>query len=332
LVLTADHRLPDASKPGGRFGELDRRYRQSMQEALRTLTGYEFCFLDNHEELLARLQTCRPEFVLNLCDTGFRNVAEHELQIPAVLELLDIPYSGATAACIALCYDKALVRLIADSLGVATPREVLILGEHHLELLDTFQYPALIKPNRADGSLGITRDSVAANAAQARKRVQQLRHELPANEILVQEFLPGPEYSLALIGNPGRAFQTLPALAVDYSQLTTDLPPILTYESKTDPSSPYWRAIKLIPASLPRDVLREIREAAERLFERLQCRDYARFDLRTASDGSIRLMEVNPNPAWDPEAKLARMAELGGISYAQMFEAILETAQMRLQV
>jgi D-alanine-D-alanine ligase len=329
-VLTGDHRLPDSTKPGSQYGQLDLAYQKAMEASLGSLAGYDFDFLSDHEALLARLLEDPPEFVLNLCDTGFRNAATRELHVPALLELLGIPYSGATPACIALCYDKGLVRLVAESLGVATPREMLVHHDEDLDVLSDFEYPALVKPNRADGSVGITRDSVVVDAAQAAKYVERLRRELAGGDVLVQEYLPGAEYGFALIGNPGCGFTALPALEVDYSALPSELPPILGYESKTDPDSAYWRSIKLKAAQLAPEVLEAIRQSAVRLFERLQCQDYARFDLRSRADGQIALMEVNPNPAWDPDAKLARMAALAGKSYPQMFEMILEAAQARL--
>ncbi|MEX0679635.1 MAG: hypothetical protein WD063_21375 [Pirellulales bacterium] len=328
-VLTGDHRLPDSTKPDSRYGRLDLDYQRAMEAALRSLGGYEFDFLSDHERLLARVQEDPPQFVLNLCDTGFRNVATRELHVPALLELLGIPYSGATPACIALCYDKGLVRLVAESLGVATPREMLVHREQDLELLSGFDYPALVKPNRADGSVGITRDSVVFDPAQAAAYARRLRRELPGGDVLVQEYLSGPEYGFALIGNPG-GYTALPPLEVDFSALPGDLPPILGFESKTDPSTPYWRSVTLKAAQIAPVDLDRVRDAAGRLFERLQCQDYARFDLRSRADGAIALMEVNPNPAWDPDAKLARMAALAGKSYPQMFEMILEAAQARL--
>ncbi|MGC1955883.1 MAG: hypothetical protein WA970_25610 [Gammaproteobacteria bacterium] len=78
-----------------------------------------------------------------------------------------------------------------------------------------------------------------------------------------------------------------------------------TYESKTDPASAYWKAIQLRRAEIESAVLDLLTQSAARLFARLQWRDYARFDFRTGGDGTIKLMEVNPNPTWDYEAKLA---------------------------
>ncbi len=328
-VLTGDHQLTDATKPDGQYGDLDLQYHEAMRSAVSSLSQYEFDILHDHQTLLDRVLNNPPEFVLNLCDTGFRNVATLELHVPALLEILGIPYSGATPACIALCYDKGLVRLVAESLGIATPRELFLARGSDLDILQDFQYPALIKPNRADGSVGITQQSVVHDAAKARAYVGQLREQLGC-DVLVQEYLPGPEYGMALIGNPGCGFVELPPLMVDFHDLPAELPPILGYESKTDPSSPYWRATKIVPADLAPEAVTAMRRDAMLLFDRLQCQDYARFDLRARADGQIALMEVNPNPAWDPDAKLAHMARFAGKEYPQVFEMILEAAQARL--
>lgn len=180
--------------------------------------------------------------------------------------------------------------------------------------------------------MGITRDAVVADAREARAYVAELRRLLPGQAVLVQEFLPATEYGLGLIGNPSNGFTMLPPLAVDYRGLPPNLPPIMGYESKTDPTSPYWTSIHFRRAELEPALLESLGEAARRLFARLQCRDYARFDFRTAADGTIKLMEVNPNPAWDHEAKLALMAGFAGHTYPHMFRLILEAAQERLAV
>lgn len=329
-VLTGDHGLPDATKPGSQYSELDLDYHRAMQSALASLTQFEFDFLVDHSQLLPRMLNDPPEFVLNLCDTGFKNVATNELHIPALLELLGIPYSGATPACMALCYDKSLVRAAAQSLGIPTPREMFIHCDDDLATLDGFEYPALIKPNRSDGSVGITQHSVVHDPDQAKSYVTRLHRELGRCDVLVQEYLSAAEYGLVLVGNPGCGFAELPLLTVDFSELPADLPPILGYESKTDPNSPYWSATRIVAAELPSDDCERLRDYAIRLFERLGCQDYARFDWRTRSDGAITLLEVNPNPAWDPDAKLAHMVRLAGKDYPQVFQMILEAAENRL--
>lgn len=329
-VLTGDHSLPDLTKPGGRYGPEDLSYHQRMRAALATLEDYEFEFLTDHGGLIKRMSETPPDLVLNFCDTGFQNLATQELHIPALLEMLGIAYSGAPPACMAICYDKALVRMVANALGVATPAERYVHAQDDLSGLEDFSYPAFVKPNKADGSVGISPDSLVRDPLEARSYVGRLRDELPGRAILLQEYLPGDEFGLALVGNPETGLTALPPLTVDYSALPEGLPPILAYESKTQPDSPYWTQVTVRPASLPAEALATMERDARSLFERLQCRDYARFDFRTGADGVIKLMEVNPNPAWDPEAKLATMASFAGIGYAQLLEMLLDAAQARL--
>ena len=329
-VVTGDHGLADDYKPGGGYSAYDLGYDAAMREAVRGLEGDGVEFLNDHARLIPRLLEAPPDLVLNLCDTGYRNVAARELHVPALLEMLDIPYTGAPPAAMALCCDKALVRSAAAALDVAVPAELYVAPDQAPAALDDFSYPALVKPNAADGSLGITREAVVAGPDEARRYLAVLRRRLPGAAALVQEFLPGTEYGLGLIGNPGTGFTVLPPLEVDYGGLPAGLPAIMGYESKTDPASPYWTGIRFRRAGLTDAEVQRLAAGAKRLFARLQCRDYARFDFRTAAGGTIKLMEVNPNPAWDHEAKLALMAGFAGHSYAGMFALILAAARARL--
>lgn len=327
-VLTGDPRLPDITKPEHRFQQEDLESYGRMCEAFGTLPGYRFEFLDEHTRLFDALAEAGPDLVLNFCDTGYRNVPTQELHIPALLEMLGIPYSGASPQCMALCYDKALVRLLAESMNVPVPREITVEPSAPLDDL-SFPLPALIKPNQADGSLGITRDAVVRTGPQARDYLARLRIDLPGRTALVQEYLPGAEYSVGLIGNPSTGFEALPMLEVDYSGLPAGLAPILAYESKSLPDSPYWTEIRFKAAQLAAEVQRRMIEDSRHLFRRLDCRDYARFDFRVGADGVAKLLEVNPNPAWSYDGKLALMAGFGGMSYAQMLGRIVQSAVRR---
>jgi D-alanine-D-alanine ligase len=245
--------------------------------------------------------------------------------------MLGVPYSGASPACMAICYDKQIVRLVAQALGIPVPREICLEPDQDLASRTAF-YPALIKPNQADGSIGITKDAVVHTAETAERYVAWLRRELPGRAILVQEYLPGPEYGVGLIGNPDDRLEALPPLEVDFSRLPAGLAPILSYESKVLPDSPYWTEIGFDRAAADGAVLAGIVDRAKRLFARLGCRDYGRFDFRCAADGTPRLLEVNPNPAWANDGKLAFMAGFAGIAYPDMLRMILEAALKRVSV
>ena len=328
-VLTGDPRLPDLTKRDQRYNDEDFVTQRAMRKAFELFDGCAFEFLDDHARLFERFEADPPDLVINFCDTGFRNVATQELHIPALLEMLGVPCSGAPPACMVLCYDKQVVRLLAESVGVPVPREHYLAPDAPAAELPEL-WPALIKPNQADGSVGIRQDAVVRSRAEALDYVAWVRSELPGRALLVQEYLPGPEYGIGLIGNPATGLRALPALEVDFSRLPAGLNPILSFESKALPDLPYWTEIKFRRAAADPALLAGIEDHARRLFARLGCRDYARFDFRCAADGSPRLMEVNPNPAWANDGKLAFMAGFAGIAYPELLRMILQAALARL--
>jgi len=329
-VVLGDPRLPDAVKLGGQFNAEDMDTIKRLKDALATLEGYTFNYYDDHSTLARDVARGQGDFVLNLCDEGYNNDAFRELHVPAMLDLHNRRYTGAGPACLGLCYDKALVRSVADSLGIPVPLETYVrAGDTGATLPSVF--PAILKPNFGDSSIGITKNAVVEGPEQLVSYLAEMRDLLPNRPILVQEFLRGAEYSVGLIGNPETGWFDLPLLEVDYDKLDPDLPRILGYESKWEPGSPYWTDIRYRPATLRNSQAQRLIEWSKQLFERLRCRDYARFDFRTGADGATRLLEVNPNPGWCWDGKLNIMAGFGGHSYPDLLRMILEAAQRRFE-
>ncbi len=327
-VLLGDPRRPDNCKRDGQFNPEDLETVTKLQSALAELKQFQFSYLDNHATLLSELRATRPMFVFNLCDEGYGNDAFKELHVPAILDLLEIPYSGAAPTTLGLCYNKSLVRVIAESLGVPVPLETYCDPDDHSATLPSF-LPALVKPNYGDSSVGITQHSVVQNPDELITRMTELNEEFPGIPLLIQEYLTGNEYSVALIGNPGLGFRFLPVLEVDFSGLDARLPKILGYESKWLPDSPYWSQIKYREAEIDDETVRRLYDHSSLLFERLGCQDYARFDFRADANGRIKLLEVNPNPGWCWDGKFNFMAGFAGMDYTELLLAILETAQLR---
>jgi len=328
-VLLGDPRLPDAVKRDGQFNPEDIETVERLKDALADIPGYEFRYLDNHVTFAQSLRADPPDLVLNLCDEGFNNDAFQELHVPALLEMLGLPYTGAGPACLGMCYDKALVRSLAASLDIPVPLETFVrTGDQSATLPSAF--PAILKPNFGDSSIGITEKAVVGNSEELVNYLLRLREDMGDHPILVQEFLTGPEYSVALIGNPGLGLISLPALEVDYSGLEPGLPRILGYESKWVPDSPYWTQIRYREAEVSPQVQRELVAYSSILFERLRCRDYARFDFRADASGQLKLLEVNPNPGWCWDGKFNLMAGFAGMSYPEVLRAVLEAAIERV--
>jgi D-alanine-D-alanine ligase len=153
----------------------------------------------------------------------------------------------------------------------------------------------------------------------------------PQSPVIVEEFLEGKDLSMGVIGNSPENTLILPVIEEDYSALPSDLPKICCYEAKWLPESPYWN-VKSIPAEIPEAVHKYIEESSLKLFERLECNDYCRFDWRLDKAGDPHLLEVNPNPGWCWDGHLARMCEFEGISYKEMIYKILLAAENRLNL
>ncbi|KNC99673.1 uncharacterized protein SPPG_09245 [Spizellomyces punctatus DAOM BR117] len=267
----------------------------------------------------------------------------HPLHVPALLDMLKIPYSGAGPNCLAYCYDKGLVNRTAAAIGVPTPKETFYFADTatpavhdisnlHAVISREIGYPAFIKPVKGDNSLGITGRSIVNNEKELDAYMAELR-SIGIRDVLVQEYLQGPEYGVGMIGNRETGFHFFPILEVDYSQITArSLPPILGYESKWDPSSPYWTDITYKEATtLSAKSVSDLHEWCIALWDRFECRDYARFDFRSDKpNGTIKLLEVNPNPGWCWDGKLAYMGKLEGLAYRDVVGMVLKSAWERL--
>ena len=241
-VILGDPTLPDRVKVNGQFNKEDFETINRLEQALDELDNYSFAYMNNHQNLLKSLIKNPPDFVFNLCDEGFRNEPFMELHITTILEMLDIRYTGAGPACLGICYDKNLTRAVAESIEIPVPLESY-LGPEDLATTLPATFPALVKPNFGDSSMGITQNAVINDTMELMNYIDWIRKTLGKCSILVQEFLTGPEYSIGLVGNPGLTMRTLPPLEVDYSGLNDTLPRILGYESKWYPDSPYWNQI-----------------------------------------------------------------------------------------
>lgn len=332
-IITGDPSLPDPTKLGHRYGPEDIAVHSAMREAFATRASMQFEVFERHETMFEALAAYAPQLVVNFCDTGFGNLPDREVHVVTQLECMNLPYTGAPPRAMLICFDKQIVRLVAAALGIAVANEDFIPRGQVADAVVT-SFPALIKPNAADGSVGITKDAVVNNQSEARAYLQWLASELPDKDVLIQEYLPGPEFGLALLGNPNGGaggLEALPMLEVDFSALPDDCAPILSFESKAQPDSPYWTEIRIRVASLSADRQRALAADCRRLFTRLGLRDYGRFDFRTAADGTIRLLEVNPNPAWGYDAKLAIMAGFAGWSYGELLERLVATAWSRVR-
>lgn len=331
-VILGDPRLQDRIKPSCIFDEDDYQTIGRLKEALDELGEYEFTYFDNHASMIRYLRNSEKkiDFVFNLCDEGFMNDPKKELHVPAALEMFSIPYTGGNPQCLAYCYDKSLVRGVAKELDIPVPGAFVINPEDSSFIEFPIHFPVIVKPNFGDSSFGITKESVCNDIGELQDAILRLRSVSgDLTPVLVEEFLTGGDISVGIIGNLPDRYEVLPVIEEDYSSLPEGYPRICGYEAKWDPESPY-ACIRSIPAVLSEEVQRFLVASCLKLFGRLGCRDYARFDWRLDSNGTPRLLEANPNPGWCWDGHLAKMAGIAGISYTEMLAKILRSAEERI--
>ncbi len=334
-VVMGDHRRADSVKPNNTFDSDDFHTINELKKALAQLAGFEFSYLDNHDELIDKLRNHAGgiDFVFNICDEGFDNDPTKELHVPALLEMLGIPYSGGNPQCLAYCYDKSLIRGVAAEMDIPVPAAFSVAPEEVTFISMPIDFPVIVKPNYGDSSVGITVDSVCYDVRQLEQAIAKVREATGFDRpVLVEQFLTGKDISVGIIGNPPDSYTVLPVIEEDYSRLPEGLPRICGYEAKWDTESEYFRKVKSIPADLPQPTIDFLNASCIRLFQRVGCQDYARFDWRLDGNNTPRLLEVNPNPGWCWDGHLAKMAELAGLSYPDMLREILGACDERLRV
>ena len=330
IVLLGDPHKPDILKPSTIFDEDDLYTISQLKAALQELTGYNFIYVDNHDTLIQELSKLKGkvDYVFNLCDEGYFNDAHKELHIPAILDILKYQYTGSGPQCLAFCYDKSLIRGIAKDLSIPVPEAIVVKPNDKIIDLPLY-FPAIVKPNYGDSSYGITQANVVSNGEELLNAIRDIRDRFGYNNsIIIEQYLTGKDLTIGIIGNPPYDYVVLPILEEDYSSLPSGLPKICGYEAKWLPDSPYWN-LKSIQAELKPEVVEIIESCSLKLFERLECKDYARFDWRLDAEGNPKLLEVNPNPGWCWDGHLAKMAKYAGMLYKDMLQNILEAAEKR---
>jgi D-alanine-D-alanine ligase len=293
---------------------------EAIGAALREL-GHEPVLLEATRELPSRLPSARLDLAFNIAE-GFTG-RSREAQVPALLELLEIPYTGSDPACLALCLDKSLAKRIVALAGVPTPAWLAMRG--HERLPEALGFPLVVKPVAEGSSKGVLGSSVVHDEHELRSLVRQsvARYGQPA---LVEAYLPGREFTVGLLGE--RRPRVLPAMEIVFTDRSV-AHPVYSYGHKkaTEPGVRFE-----VPAAVDEALARELARVARRSFEALGCRDVARVDLRLDVHGRVQFIECNPLPGLSPGfSDLCVVAEAAGLRYHELIAAILEPALRRMR-
>ncbi|MBE0595833.1 MAG: ATP-grasp domain-containing protein [Desulfuromonadales bacterium] len=297
----------------------------AVHRALEQL-GYRPVMLPLGEELasfIAALQRIAPDVVFNLCE-GFWGDSRKEMHVAALFELLGIPFTGASPLALGLTQDKVRTKELLLHHRLPTPRYFLANPGEPVALPGDLAYPLFVKPRAEDASLGVTAASVVVTAEELRQRIDYI-HRTYRQGALVEEYIEGREINAAVLGNaPGEA---LPLSEIRFSPYLPRA--IVSYEGKwQEGSGEYAGTEPVCPAPLLPEEESLLREVARRACQQLDCRDYARVDIRLR-DGIPYILEINANPDISPDAGLARAAGVAGIAYPHLIDRILQMALQR---
>lgn len=297
-------------------------------ETVETIThalekaGYHVVPLPFRDDLFSCLQREKPQIVFNIAEgwTG-RN---RESLLPAIFDFMGIPYTGSDPLTLGLALDKGLTKTVAAAAGVATPRFRVAWGVGDLENLD-LDFPLFVKPAYEGSSKGI-RDSSRVDTPEDLTRLVSWITGTYRQPALVEEFLPGREFTVGILGNSD--LKVLPIMEVrPGAELADSLGNkdfVYSFETKSR-NMEYF----LCPAPLPEEMAERIRRMAMEVYRVLECRDLSRIDIRLDAAGNPHFLEINPLPGLSRVSLFPLLAKTGGIEFEELVPMILRLAMER---
>lgn len=269
------------------------------------------------------------DLVFNISE-GFYGEAR-EAQIPAMLEMLGIPYTGSGPQTLAITLDKARTKEVLKYYNVPCSEFQVFYSEKD-SLRKGLKFPLIIKPIREGSSKGIMNNSIVKNKKDLIKKVREVTTKFK-QPVVAEEFLEGREFTVGLINKKG-AIETLPIIEIKFDDLPKGMNKIDSYESKWFYDDPSKGLDPLVcPARINKKLEKEIIKTCINAFKFLGCKDMARMDLRMDKRGTPRILDVNSLPGLIPDPKensrFPRAARTAGIKYEELIGMIINSAKRR---
>jgi len=272
-----------------------------------------------------------PDLVFNIAE-GL-NGASREAQVPAMLDYLGLPYTGSDPVTLGLCLDKQRTKEILSYHRIPTPRFTVVRSL--AEVPQRLRYPLLVKPTLEGSSKGVTDKALVHDRKALLRQVDWVLSSY-GQPALIEDFLPGREFTVALLGN-GASLRTLPIVEIDFSTLPAGVNPIYSFEAKW-----LWdreeEPLKIFACPAPLEPLlqRNIEETCKRAFRSMGCRDWCRIDVRLDGRGVPNIIELNPLPGILPRPEqnscFPKAARAAGLTYDAMILSVVDAASVRLNL
>jgi D-alanine-D-alanine ligase len=273
------------------------------------------------ESLVEELKAYSPDVVINLCEGAFGD-SHLEMNVPLILELLKIPYTGSPPLTLGLCQNKGLTKDVLKAKKIPTPHYQVL--NRSKDWKGKMSYPLFVKPLSEDGSIGITKESFVRDDVELEKRVKYIvkRYRQLA---LVEKYIYGRELNVAILGNTKMKVLPISEIMFKFS----DEPKIVDYSAKwLKESEEYKKTVPICPAELEPSLLDLVEREALQTYAAMGCRDYARIDIRLKRKTPY-VLEVNPNPDISQDGGFVRSLRAAGISYEEFIQEIICSALRR---
>src|SRR5947209_6024673 len=255
-----------------------KRMIQAIARNLRRL-GHTVTVLPLAYDLFAfqrKLRRLRPNVVFNQYDDVVHG-ALYEMRLAALVRMMGFPLTGSPALALGLCRYKYMSASLLAGAGIPVPANTTILETGNAVDRHKWEFPLIVQPSQEHAGIGLDRDSVVFSKKALRRKVREIlnKYSQPA---LAQQFLPGREFNVGIIG--ANRPRVLPLAEVSYAKLPPEIPPIMSYAAKwVETSTEYQRTSVICPADVEPGLAREISRVALQAFRAIGARGYARIDI-----------------------------------------------------
>ncbi|HEY1408648.1 MAG TPA: hypothetical protein VF434_06895 [Promineifilum sp.] len=328
-----------AGMPADRWDDLDSEETiEALVSALES-AGHQASFFEGNLTLGESLPKFKPDICFNICESHWGDA--REAQIPAMLEMMRIPYTGSGPLTLALALDKPMTKRVLWYHSLPTPAFQTFERVH--EPLDPdMRFPLFVKPSREGTGMGVSAESIVHSEDQLRAQLRR-QFEIYDQPILVEHFIEGREVTVGMVGNLttpvarrlpddheapriSRGLHFFPPLEVDMSRYPAEEAGVYTSRIKTELVHTFHY---LCPAPLPAEAVDELNWLAAATFRVTGCFDVARVDFRLDSHDNDKpyILEINPLPGLNPGySDLPLEAKAGGWTFDELVNRILEEA------
>jgi D-alanine-D-alanine ligase len=301
-----------------------------IERALRK-KHYNVTFFDMNESPLPfeKLRTSEVDLIFNTCE----RINDNALLEPcsaALLDMLQIPYTGSNADSLGLCMNKIRTKQLLEYHEIPTPNWDCVYS-HDDEVEDYLRFPLIVKPADTHNSIGVTNDSVVTNRKQMEKQIEYILEEV-GRPALVEEYIEGDEYDVAIIGNDD-TLRVLPLTRSMFNDMPEGYWHIYAYDAKwSHKKNPYQKIKTEAPPKIPRKLSSLITEISIDTYNIVDCLDYGRVELRVDRDGNPFVLECNPNPSIGRSDSVAHAASLINMAYEDFIDELVHLAIQRYKV